>query len=89
MADGKVGDCAAKPDYPEEAKQTGVHGIVDLKGVVQIDGSIDSIHVTKGIDERLDREAVKALTQWRFKPGQKDGQDVRVLISVEITFSVR
>jgi TonB family protein len=46
-----------KPDYPEDAKQAGVNGIVELEGVVQIDGSIDRIRVTKGIDERLDREA--------------------------------
>jgi TonB family protein len=78
-----------KPDYPDDVMQAGINGTVELEGVVQIDGSIDTIRVTKGLDERLDREAVKALGQWRFKPGQKDGQDVRVLISVEMTFSVR
>jgi TonB family protein len=47
------------------------------------------IRVKRGLDERLDREAVKALGQWRFRPGQKDGQDVRVRISIEMTFSAR
>lgn len=78
-----------KPDYPEEAKQAGVGGTVELEGVIQIDESIDSIRVTRSIDERLDQEAVKSLGQWRFKPGQKDGQAVRVLISVEMSFTVR
>ena len=78
-----------KPEYPEDLMRAGVHGTVELEGVVQIDGSIDSIRVTKGIDERLDQEAVKALGQWRFKPGQKDGKDVRVLISIEMSFNVR
>jgi TonB family protein len=62
---------------------------VELEGVVQVDRTINRIRVTKGLDDRLDREAVKALGQWRFRPGQKDGQDVRVRISIEMTFSVR
>ena len=69
--------------------RAGMQGTVELEGIVQIDGTIDSIRVTKSIDERLDREAVKALGQWRFKPGQKDGQDVRVRISIEMSFNVR
>jgi TonB family protein len=78
-----------KPHYPEDVMQAGVQGTVELEGIVQIDGSIDSIRVVKGVDERLDREAVKALGQWRFKPGQKEGKDVRVAVAVEINFSVR
>ncbi len=78
-----------KADYPADAMQAGVSGTVVMEGIVQLDGSIDTIRVTKGIDERLDREAVKALGQWRFKPGQKDGEDVRVQISIEMSFSLR
>jgi TonB family protein len=62
---------------------------VELEGVVQVDRTINRIRVTKGLDDRLDREAIEALGQWRFRPGQKDGQDVRVRISIEMTFSVR
>ena len=66
-----------------------MQGTVELEGVVQADGTINRIRVTKGIDERLDREAINALGQWRFKPGQKDGKDVPVRISIEMSFSVR
>jgi TonB family protein len=78
-----------KADYPADAMQAGVSGTVVMEGIVQLDGSIDTIHVIKGIDERVDREAVKALGQWRFTPGQKDGANVRVLISIEMTFNSR
>jgi TonB family protein len=78
-----------KPDYPADAMQSGIQGTVELEGIVEIDGSIGNIRVKRGLDERLDREAVKALGQWRFRPGQKGGQDVRVRISIEMTFSVR
>ena len=35
----------------------------------------------------LDEEAVKALKQWQFTPGQKDGRAVPVVVDVEITFT--
>ena len=67
----------------------GIQGTVELEGVVQIDGTIDNIRVTRRLDDRLDHEAIKALGQWRFRPGQKDGQAVRVRISIEMSFSTR
>ena len=78
-----------KPEYPADVMREGIQGTVALEGVVQIDGTINNIRVTKGIDERLDYEAVKALGDWRFRPGQKDGQAVRVRISIEMSFSAR
>jgi TonB family protein len=78
-----------KPDYPEDVKKEGIQGMVELEGIVQPDGTINDIRVTKSLDARLDREAIEALTQWRFRPGQKDGTNVRVLVLVEMTFSVK
>ena len=78
-----------KPDYPADAKLAGVQGTVELEGVVQTDGTINRIRVTKRIDDRLDREAIKALEQWRFRPGQKDGKNVPVRVSIEMSFSTR
>jgi TonB family protein len=78
-----------KPNYPEDVKKEGIQGMVELEGIVQPDGTIKDIRVTKSLDARLDREAIEALTQWRFRPGQKDGTNVRVLVLVEITFSVK
>ena len=37
----------------------------------------------------LDREAVKAMRQWEFKPGTKEGKDVAVKVVVEMTFSLK
>ena len=78
-----------KPEYPADVMREGIQGTVELEGIVQIDGTIDNIRVTRSLDERLDHEAIKALGQWRFRPGQKDGQAVRVRISIEMSFSAR
>ena len=78
-----------KPNYPESAKADGVKGTVEMEGTVETDGTITGIRVTRALDPRLDEEAVKALRQWRFRPGQKDGGAVRVQVNVEMSFTVR
>src|SRR5450759_4506282 len=37
----------------------------------------------------LDQEAIKAAKQWRFAPGKRQGQPVAVLVSIELTFTLR
>lgn len=78
-----------KPTYPPDVRAEGVNGLVEMQGVVETTGAIDHIIVTRSIDERLDREAVKALSQWEFKPGRKDGEAVAVRVNVEMTFTVK
>lgn len=78
-----------KPIYPQDAKDEGVKGVVELEGVVEKDGSIDQIRVTRNVDARLDEAAIKALSQWQFKPGTKDGEAVRVRVNVELTFTLK
>ena len=44
----------------------------------------------RSLDKRygLDDESVKALKQWQFTPGQKDGVAVPVVVEVEMTFTI-
>src|SRR6266545_3927186 len=78
-----------RPVYPPDAKAEGVTGMVELQGVVESDGMIDRIKVTKSLDARLDAESIKALEQWQFKPGMKDGEAVAVRVNVEMTFMIK
>ena len=77
------------PRYTQRALDEHIHGTVELSGIVETDGSVSSIKVVKGLNEDLDQQAVAALKQWRFTPGQKDGANVRVEVQVEMTFTVR
>ena len=78
-----------KPQYTAKAKRAGIQGIVVLECVVETDGSVGEVNVTKSLDEELDQQAVNAARQWRFEPGKKDGKAVRVRITLEMTFSLR
>ena len=64
---------------------------VFLEAVVLDTGEVGDVEVTQSLDtdHGLDDEAVKALQQWRFQPGTKDGKLVAVLIEVEMTFTLK
>jgi TonB family protein len=77
------------PDYDDAARHERIEGVVKLGGIVEPDGTMSWIHVIKSLDERLDSQAIKALGQWQFSPGRKDGVPVRVEIQIEMTFSLK
>ena len=78
-----------KPQYTPEAMRARVQGIVALECVVQPDGTIGDVNVTKSLDAGLDEEAIKAVKRWRFEPGKKDGKPVPVVVTLEMTFTLR
>jgi TonB family protein len=76
--------------YPGGQDQR-IEGTVVLESVVKSDGSVGDVSVVRSLDSvfDLDREAVKAMRQWEFKPGTKEGKDVAVKVVVEMTFSLK
>jgi protein TonB len=80
-----------KPEYTSEARKARIQGTVTLDVVVVEDGTVGEVKVTRSLDEEygLDEQAVKAVKQWRFKPGTRDGKPVPVRVSVEMTFTLK
>jgi TonB family protein len=79
------------PRYTAEAMRARVEGVVRLECVVLPDGSVGDVRVTRSLDQRfgLDQEAIVAAKRWRFRAGRLNGQPVPVVVSIELTFSVR
>jgi TonB family protein len=80
-----------QPRYTVDAMRARISGFVVLECVVETDGTVGFVRVRQSLDavNGLDDEAVKAAKQWRFKPGTKDGVPVRVLVSIEMSFTLR
>ncbi len=80
-----------KPQYTAEAMRAKISGVVLLEAVVQPDGTVGDVRVVKSLDPvfGLDQEALKAARLWRFVPGRRQGQPVPVLVSIELTFTLR
>jgi periplasmic protein TonB len=80
-----------KPQYTSEAMRARIQGSVEVECVVRTDGTVGDVHVVRSLDPRygLDDEAVKAARQWRFRPGTRLGEPVPVLVTIELTFTLR
>lgn len=80
-----------KPQYTADAMRAKIQGTVFLEAVVMPDGTVGDISVVKSLDPvfGLDQEAIKAASQWRFAPGMRRGEPVPVIITIELTFTLR
>ena len=80
-----------RAEYTQEAKDNRIVGKVVLDAVVLSDGRVGDVKVKESLDSvyGLDASAVKAMKQWEFRPGTKDGKPVAVRIAVDMTFSLR
>jgi protein TonB len=80
-----------KPQYTSDAMRAKVQGSVVLQCVVRTDGSVGDVSVIRSLDTTfgLDQEAIKAARQWQFRPGTRFGEPVPVLITIELTFTLR
>lgn len=74
------------PKYFQDAVEERTEGRVQLFCVIGRDGTVSSIELIKGIDDRLNRSAEEALSKWEFYPATRNGQPVDVDVVVEIPF---
>ncbi|MCC7125506.1 MAG: energy transducer TonB [Acidobacteria bacterium] len=81
----------ARPNYTADAMRAKIQGSVYLECIVMPDGTVGDVRVTKSLDPifGLDQEAIKAAKRWRFTPGMRQGEPVPVLITIELTFTLR
>ena len=74
------------PAYPLQLMRENVHGTVILYAVIHSDGSVGNVKVLRSVDERLDRFATEAISQWKFDPATKNGTPVDVEATFQIPF---
>ncbi len=76
--------------YPVVAQENGVQGRVTVQFVVEKDGSISDVHVLRGVDPSLDKEAVRVVKSMpRWTPGKQNGITVRVNYRVPVLFRLK
>jgi TonB family protein len=66
-----------QPDYPEAAKQAGIHGVVKVRVTVDVDGHVTAAEATDGPKE-LRAAAVEAALKARFEPVRLHGARIKV-----------
>lgn len=77
-------------NYPKEARDKGIQGIVYARFVVNEDGTISDVEVFRGIGGGCDEETIRvieAMPNW--KPGKQRGNFVKVKYQLPIRFTSR
>lgn len=78
-----------EPQYPEEARHAGLEGTVIVFVIVDPQGKPRDLRVLRPLGLGLDECAIEAVSQWKFYPGSKDGQPVRVQATIEVNFRLQ
>jgi TonB family protein len=76
------------PGYDPDAVRERIEGVVVLYAVIHHDGTVGSVKVVRGLDPRLDENAVRALERWQFDPARRNGMPVDLEAVVHIPFSL-
>src|ERR1700730_9893554 len=80
------------PQYTDKARAAKLNGAVVVQAVVTADGRAVNISIVKGheLGLGLDESAIRAVSDWRFKPATgPDGKPVAVVVPVEVTFRIK
>jgi TonB family protein len=75
-----------EPQYSEEARAAAYQGTVVVSTTIGADGTAQNMQVIRSLGMGLDEKALQAISQWKFKPGTKDGQPVPVQATIEVNF---
>lgn len=73
--------------YTDQARNNGVEGTIAVSAVFTSAGTITGIRIIRGLPDGLNEEAIKAVSQVKFKPAMKDGQPVSVRMTLEYTIN--
>ena len=75
-----------EPAFDPKSEEAFTSGVVRIQIVVTLEGGVRDPKVIAGLNDRQDKKAVEAVTQWRFKPALRQGEPVNVRATVEVNF---
>jgi TonB family protein len=76
----------AKVKYPQAAIRAGIEGRVTVQFIVDKNGNVVDPKVIRGIGGGCDEEALRVVSQAKFKPGVQRGRNVEVQMSLPVLF---
>jgi protein TonB len=77
---------APNPTYDEKARKKKINGVVVLAMIVTAEGTVREVKIIKSLDKGLDKQAIAAVSTWKFEPATKGGKPVAVHLPVEVDF---
>lgn len=76
--------------YPAMARSNKIQGNVYLSFIIEKDGSVSNVKITKDIGSGCGEEAIRVVSMLKFKkPGMRKGRPVRMLYSLSVAFNLK
>ena len=75
------------PQYPLQARESGIHGTVVVDAIIAKDGSVRSVKAIKG-NPLLVQSALEAVKQWRYKPYFLNGEPIDAETQISVNFNL-
>jgi TonB family protein len=76
------------PIYTDEARRLHIEGEVLVEVIFQSDGEVRVVGIAKGLGHGLDESAIQAVKKIRFKPAQRDEQNVESDATLHVVFAL-
>lgn len=76
-----------QPQYPDEAKDAHIQGVVLLQVGIDQEGNVDKVQLISG-HQLLAPAAKQAVRQWKYKPYLLNGEPVYVDTQVQVNFTL-
>jgi TonB family protein len=76
-----------QPQYPPDAKDQHIQGLVVLKAIVDKEGNVSNIQLITGHPE-LAPAAIEAVKQWKYKPYLLNGTPVEIETQIQVNFTL-
>jgi len=77
-----------EPGSNEFAQENGVAGMSQYHAVVEPDGTVGEVAISRPIGFGLDENAIAAIRKAKFQPAIKDGKPVAVMINLDVPFRI-
>jgi len=77
------------PVYTEVARKARIEGIVIIEAIIDRNGNVTDARILKPLPFGLDQEALRAVRQWKFKPGTLNGTAVPVIYTLTVNFRLQ
>lgn len=88
--DGLIKFIQSELKYPKVARKNKIQGQVYVSFIINNQGLVDSLSISKSVNSELDNEAMRVIKQMpKWIPGTQDGKPVNVHFTFPINFRLQ
>jgi periplasmic protein TonB len=78
-----------EPEYPRAALTARAQGMVILEAVITKTGTVEQIKTLRSDNAVLEKAAIKAVLQWKYRPAIFNSRPVKVYFTVTVIFKLK